>query len=96
MVSAWKEGQRPQRYGWAPGSYLNHCHGSGCKDREDKTFIGDKRAIICADCAYAMPDPVPKPAVEPWTEEAFRQKVTELFRRVRVLELEIEKRREGK
>jgi hypothetical protein len=52
----WKEDQRPKRYGWAPGSYLNHCHGIGCKDLEDSTFIGDKRAIMCADCAYALPD----------------------------------------
>jgi Asp-tRNA(Asn)/Glu-tRNA(Gln) amidotransferase B subunit len=25
---------------------------------EDSSFIGAKRAIICADCAYAMPDEV--------------------------------------
>lgn len=29
------------------------------QESEDKTFIGDKRAIICADCAYALPDEVP-------------------------------------
>lgn len=42
---------------------MNRCHGSGCKDKsdEDRIFIGDKRAIICADCAYAMPDEVPAP-----------------------------------
>lgn len=45
-----KEDSRPQRYGWAPGKYLNHCR--NCPD----DFIGDKRATICADCAYAKPD----------------------------------------
>jgi hypothetical protein len=51
-----KQDSRPQRYGWAPGKYLNHCH--ACPD----TFIGDKRATICADCAYALPEPTEKPA----------------------------------
>jgi hypothetical protein len=57
----WKEDNRPKRYGWAPGSYLFHCYGIGCtgKTDEERTFIGDKRAILCADCAYALPDPVP-------------------------------------
>jgi len=48
--------QRPQRFGWAPGSYLCHC--STCK----KKFVGDKRAITCAPCAYAAPDPSPEPS----------------------------------
>jgi hypothetical protein len=82
----WKEDQRPQRFGWAPGSYLNHCHGAGCKELEDKTFVGDKRAVICADCAYALPDPEPEPSYE----ERLRAQVTELLRRTRKLELEIE------
>jgi hypothetical protein len=52
---------RPQRHGWAPGDYLGPCRGAGCahKPREERLFIGDKRAIMCADCAYALPDPVP-------------------------------------
>ena len=52
---------RAQRHGWAPGSYLNRCCGFGCKEKsaEDRLFIGDKRAIMCADCAYALPEPVP-------------------------------------
>jgi hypothetical protein len=54
----WRTDERPKRFGWAPGSYLNNCHGAGCKDLEDRTFIGDKRAIMCADCAYAMPDQI--------------------------------------
>ncbi|TAI67714.1 hypothetical protein CWO89_01595 [Bradyrhizobium sp. Leo170] len=29
------------------------CKHNGSKDR---TCIGDKRAIMCADCAYALPD----------------------------------------
>jgi Asp-tRNA(Asn)/Glu-tRNA(Gln) amidotransferase B subunit len=31
----------------------------GCKDLKDRTYVGAKRAMICADCAYAMPDEVP-------------------------------------
>lgn len=41
---------RPKRHGWAPGDY--HCSCYDCKDR----FIGDKRAILCAPCAYMRPD----------------------------------------
>lgn len=37
---------RPQRLGWAPGGYMCLC--SRCESH----FIGDKRAINCADCAY--------------------------------------------
>ncbi|MEH2517514.1 hypothetical protein V1279_003087 [Bradyrhizobium sp. AZCC 1610] len=55
----WKTDSRPQRHGWAPGWYLNNCRGEGCKDLEDPSFIGAKRAYHCADCAYALPDPVP-------------------------------------
>jgi hypothetical protein len=38
---------RPQRLGWAPGGYFCTC--SKCEER----FIGDKRAVMCADCAYS-------------------------------------------
>lgn len=60
------EDMRPQRYGWAPGNYMCRCGGVGCKDksREDQLFIGDKRATMCADCAYALPDPVPVDRVQ--------------------------------
>jgi hypothetical protein len=58
---------------------------------EDKTFIGDKRAVICADCAYALPDPKP----EVFNEESFRAKVLDLFRSIRALDIELEKRKEG-
>lgn len=78
-----KGDERPQRYGWAPGDYLCKCSGEGCKAKEDKTFIGDKRAIICSDCAYTMPAPQP-------FEEIMRAQVTELLRHTRKLELEIE------
>ena len=37
---------RPQKKLWAPGDYLRRC--KSC----DEEFIGDKRAIMCADCAY--------------------------------------------
>jgi len=37
-----------------PGEYIHgHCHGALCKDLEDWSWIGAKRAIMCADCAYA-------------------------------------------
>lgn len=49
-----KNDKRPKRFGWAPGGYINRC--SDCGDQ----FIGDKRAIMCADCAYGKPDPAPK------------------------------------
>lgn len=38
---------RPQHLGWAPGGYMCLCR------RCEEHFIGDKRAIQCADCAYA-------------------------------------------
>jgi hypothetical protein len=37
---------RPARGAWAPGHYVCKC--SYCS----KHFIGDKRAVTCADCAY--------------------------------------------
>lgn len=47
-----KQDDRPQRGAWAPGNYLCTC----CTCHAD--FIGDKRAMTCADCAY---DPNPAP-----------------------------------
>lgn len=41
-----KVDQRPKRGWWAPGDYFNKCR--IC----EATFIGDKRAGHCADCAY--------------------------------------------
>jgi len=43
-----KEDKRPRRGGWAPGSYQCFC----CEC--EKPFMGDKRAVMCADCAYAL------------------------------------------
>lgn len=43
---------RPQRFGWAPGAYMCKCFRCDCH------FIGDKRAVNCADCAYS-PDAAP-------------------------------------
>ncbi len=45
-----KRDKRTQKDGWAPGNYENKCF--NCSDN----FIGDKRAIICADCAYNKTD----------------------------------------
>lgn len=47
-----KRDDRPPKGGWAPGNYWNRCADCG------EHFVGDKRAIICADCAY---HPTPKP-----------------------------------
>lgn len=38
---------RPRKRGWAPGNYTAICSNCG------KNFIGDKRAIMCSECAYA-------------------------------------------
>jgi hypothetical protein len=44
-----KEDSRPRRGMWAPGAYFCRCTQCGVQ------FIGDKRAIWCADCAYDAP-----------------------------------------
>lgn len=41
-----KEDTRPKRHRWAPGYYTGQC--ALCSE----WFIGDKRASMCADCAY--------------------------------------------
>lgn len=46
MTTMGKVDSRPQKGLWGPGHYANTC--IFCKER----FIGDKRAHICADCAY--------------------------------------------
>lgn len=51
--------KRPKRGGWAPGEYCGKC--ADC----DQDFIGDKRAQICADCAYTDPENDVMLVVEP-------------------------------
>jgi hypothetical protein len=41
-----KVDDRPKRGAWAPGEYICLC--AVCGD----AFIGDKRAMVCADCSY--------------------------------------------
>lgn len=41
-----KQDARPIKSGWAPGNYGNFCCDCG------EEFLGDKRAVQCADCAY--------------------------------------------
>jgi hypothetical protein len=41
-----KQDTRPMKGCWAPGNYYNNCIDCGY------TFVGDKRASKCADCAY--------------------------------------------
>ena len=36
--------------------YLFKCRDCKHNGGKDRTCIGDKRAIMCADCAYALPD----------------------------------------
>jgi len=38
--------KRPLKNGWAPGNYVGKC--GTCNNK----YVGDKRSIICADCAY--------------------------------------------
>lgn len=67
--------ERPPRGWWAPGGYISHCCKCKCN------FIGDKRAGHCADCAYALPDPVevgPPPTKD--------EQITHLEARVKELE----------
>ena len=47
-VSEIKKSVAPSKItkGWAPGDYACSCF--KCKQR----FWGDKRAVLCADCAY--------------------------------------------
>ena len=46
MTAQLETDQRPQRFAWAPGNYIAKCSCCG------KRFIGDKRAVLCAPCAY--------------------------------------------
>ena len=39
--------ERPARGGWASGNYYNKC--LTCNEG----FLGDKRAKVCASCAYS-------------------------------------------
>lgn len=55
-MSDWKIDERPQHRGWAPGEYVCKCRKCDCE------FIGDKRATMCADCAYTLPGVPKKPA----------------------------------
>lgn len=50
-LPTYKNDSRPQRGLWAPGNYLNKCGTCGVQ------YIGDKRSMDCADCAYAEPPP---------------------------------------
>ncbi len=89
MSLNWRRDQRPKRYGWAPGSYMGSCGGEGCRSKsvEDKVFIGDKRATMCADCAYALPWPPAQSAPRvPQTDTA---RAIEAFDRLKMLEASI-------
>jgi hypothetical protein len=48
-----KQSDLPRRGAWAPGKYLHKC--STCSEK----FMGDKRALTCADCAYSLAETGP-------------------------------------
>ncbi len=80
MSSDFKTDARPMRYLWAPGGYVNVC--KTCND----DFIGDKRAQICADCAYALPDPSnvpPLPEPEPIDYKSRAEALAELVEKLK-------------
>ncbi len=47
LFKSFKTDERPKKHGWAPGNYTCKC--SECQ----VDFVGDKRASMCADCAYS-------------------------------------------
>ncbi len=55
--------QRPAKGKWSPGTYQCRCI------RCNRMFIGDKRATVCADCAYK--------ATSLGMSEEFQQEMTE-------------------
>lgn len=52
-IADYKRDTRPPRKGWAPGQYLNKCCTCGSQ------MLSDKRAVLCADCAYKEAVPTP-------------------------------------
>lgn len=61
---------RPRKGAWSPGNYLCKCIQCG------ENFIGEKRAFLCAPCAYgdSKESPVERhvhthPPLEPWQHE---------------------------
>jgi hypothetical protein len=56
LIKDMKQDARPQRHWWAPGGYVRLCR--TCFD----WFLGDKRAMTCADCAYTDSEPCGKEA----------------------------------
>lgn len=60
----YKKDERPKRGMWAPGDYMGECRKCGVG------FWGDKRAMSCADCAYADPPSTPPPGVPMGYREA--------------------------
>lgn len=50
--------ERPRRGSWAPGGYLGKCRDCG------QHFEGDKRATMCAVCAYSEETEVPSMSLE--------------------------------
>ncbi|MCS3881190.1 hypothetical protein [Bradyrhizobium elkanii] len=93
-IVRWKTDSRPQRHGWAPGEYIHaRCVGQLCQELDDSSFIGAKRAIMCADCAYALPDPQSEQVVDPapkLTQEKLIEMIKDMFRQVRQIELALE------
>ena len=54
MTREWKGDNRPAKGLWLPGKYCGIC--KVCGD----PYIGDRRSVSCADCAYDRPNDLPK------------------------------------
>lgn len=68
---SFKTDTRPKKYGWAPGNYTCKCSECGCD------FVGDKRASMCADCAYSK------------KTERIANKRAKAYRRQQVIDLHV-------
>jgi len=68
---SFKTDTRPKKHGWAPGNYTCKCSECGCD------FVGDKRATMCADCAYSK------------KIEKIANKKAKVYRRSQVIDLHI-------
>lgn len=70
---------RPARALWGPGGYLCRCYLCQC------SFVGHKRAMWCADCAYNL-HPEPEPMTKEYLIErskSFRKDMDDILQRMK-------------
>lgn len=72
---------RPKHAGWAPGDYWCNCPVCG------REYLGDKRSVSCADCAYASP---PAERVLDPTSTQYRRAAKRMFGEDGVIEFDDE------